>query len=72
MIDDIKVNGYPVIISVSHVTEPGEGWKGTTLVAVCYSMVELNEVLNLPKNQPEPYWQWRVDFEDKVEDNDPS
>lgn len=61
------VDGCPVEISISHVTEPVEGWSGTTLIAVCHSLEEVNKVLNDPSKQPEPYWQWKIDFQDALE-----
>lgn len=53
----ITANGVEVSISVSHVTEPGEGWKGSKLIAECSSLEELNKVINDPRLQPELYWQ---------------
>ncbi|MOA68403.1 hypothetical protein D3C78_1960120 [compost metagenome] len=63
--EDIKVNNIDCVISVEHVTEPGEGWKGSKFIAECLSMKELTSVLNDPKNQPEMYWVWKIDFQDK-------
>lgn len=60
----MKVDGYDVEISVEHVTEPGEGWEGSRLVASCNSLEELTRVLNDPNNQPPLYWQWKIEFQD--------
>lgn len=62
---DIYVNGVSVVISLEHVTEPGEGWQASTFIAECGSMNEVNIILNDPKKQPPPYWQWKIDFQDK-------
>lgn len=69
MSDEIKVNGYDVVISVEHITEPGEGWQGSEFVAECHSLEEVSRVINDPKNQPDQYWLWKIDFQDKVIDN---
>lgn len=63
---DIKVNGYPVVMSVHLVTEPGEGCKGSRYIATCYTMEELNQVLR-ETTVPE-YWCIEVDFQDAVDE----
>ncbi len=67
----IEYNGHPVVIHVSHVTELGEGYKGSRYVATCSSMEELNLILNDPKNKPDQYWQWQISFQDYYGDENP-
>lgn len=68
--EEIKVNGQPCVISVSHVTEPGEGWQGSILIAECKNMKEVNSIINNFKNKPDPYWQWKIEFQDKITEED--
>ena len=63
--EEILVNGHSCVISVSHVTEPGEGWQGSILIAECKNMKELNTIINDHRNKPDLYWQWKVEFQDK-------
>lgn len=61
------VNNCPVVISVEHVTIPEDGFGGSTLIAVCSTLEEVNTVLNDPAKQPPILWQWKVDFQDDLE-----
>lgn len=66
MKDSIVVNGVPVVMSLSIVTEPGEGWKGSRLLATCNSMQELTDAINDALNEGVPdFWQLEVDFQDE-------
>jgi hypothetical protein len=66
MIDQITCNGEPVVMSLHLVTEPGEGWKGSRLLATCNTMQELTTAINDALNEGVPdFWQLEVDFQDK-------
>lgn len=64
MKDSIVVNGVPCVMSLSLVTEPGEGWRGERFIGGPYeSMAELNEAIN--RTVVPEYWQLKVEFQDK-------
>lgn len=63
MKDNIEVNGYPIIMSLRLVTEPGEGWQCSRYIGSYETIDELNKAINdldVPM-----YWQIKIDFEDK-------
>lgn len=63
---EILVNGCPVIMSLSLVTESGEGWKGYKFLGAYTDMESLSEAIN--KLDVPLYWQIEVDFQDKIEE----
>lgn len=68
MEQEIKVNGHPVVISVSHTTIDSlyttfKG-KGTRLIKECATLEEVNTVLNDPRNTLAPGWEWDIQFQD--------
>lgn len=63
MIENIKVNGYPVVMSLRIVNEPGEGWQASEFIGAYDNMKDLNEAIN--KLEVPLYWQIQIDFEDK-------
>lgn len=63
MIENIKVNGYPVVMSLRIVNEPGEGWHTSQFIGTYENMKDLTEAIN---NLDVPlYHQIQIDFEDK-------
>ena len=64
---DLKLNGYPVVFEVRLETEPGEGWKGSSSIAVCNDLTELNKVIQ--ETVVPEYWVLVVDLQDKYPEN---
>lgn len=75
-VEDITVNGYPVVISVSHSTvvryvkserfESVTSIIGTQFIKECHSLEEVNECINDPMCAPREGWYWDIQFQDKV------
>lgn len=65
---DIRVNGYPVVMSLSIVTEPGEGWKGSTFIGEYRCTKDLNAAIAEHKDRVPVGWMLEVDFQDDIED----
>lgn len=63
------VDGHHVEISVEHVTEPAEGGKGSRFLASCGSLEDLTKILNDSKNKPPLYWEWKIEFQDILEES---
>lgn len=64
---EIRVNGYPVVMSLMLVTEPGEGWKGSTFIGEYRSTSELNAAIAEHKDKVPIGWMLEVDFQDDVD-----
>lgn len=64
----ITYNGHPVVFSLSYVTEPGEGWKGSYLVGSYDTLEELNAALPRAILDCPVYWELKIDFQDKEEE----
>lgn len=56
-------NLVPVVLSLSLVTEPGEGWKGERFIGTFESIEELNKAINAVEIPL--YWELKVDIQDK-------
>jgi len=64
---DIRVNGYPVVMSLMMVTEPGEGWKGSTFIGEYRCTKDLNAAIAEHKDNVPIGWMLEVDFQDDID-----
>lgn len=63
----IRVNGYPVVMSLRMVTEPGEGWKGSTSIGEYRCTKDLNAAIAEHKDNVPIGWMLEVDFQDDID-----
>lgn len=56
-------NGVEVVFTLSVVTEPGEGWRGSRYIGSYDNLTNLNNAIN--STEVPLYWELQVDLNDK-------